>query len=96
MDKLLDFTGKVAVVTGGSRGLGRQMALALAERGADVVITSRKAEACEEVAAEIEAMGRKALAYGCHVGHWDEVGDMVDAVYEHFGRIDILINNAGM
>ena len=57
MDKLLDFTGRVALVTGGSRGLGRQMALALAERGANVVVTSRKAEACAEVAAEIEGYG---------------------------------------
>lgn len=96
MDKLFDFTGKVALITGGSRGLGRQMALALAERGADVVITSRKLDACEEVAAEVEAMGRKAMAYACHVGHWDEIGGLVDAVYERFGRIDILINNAGL
>ena len=79
MDKLLDFTGQVAIVTGGSRGLGKEMALAMAERGADVVITSRKAESCEQVAAEIEAMGRRALAYGCHVGHWDEITGLVDA-----------------
>jgi NAD(P)-dependent dehydrogenase (short-subunit alcohol dehydrogenase family) len=96
MDKLLDFTGQVALVTGGSRGLGRQMALALAERGADVVVTSRKAEACAEVAAEIEALGRQAMAYGCHVGHWDEIDALVEATYERFGRIDVLINNAGM
>jgi len=96
MDKLLDFSGKVALVTGGSRGLGKEMALALAERGADVVITSRKADACEAVAEQIRSMGRKALPYGCHVGHWDEVGAMVDAAYEAFGRVDILINNAGM
>ena len=96
MDKLLDFTGKFALVTGGSRGLGKAMALALAERGADVVITSRKADACEAVAAEIQAMGRQAMAYGCHVGHWDELGTLVDAAYERFGQIDILINNAGM
>jgi len=96
MDKLLDFTGRVAPVTGGSRGLGRQMALALAERGANVVVTSRKAEACAEVAAEIEAMGRQAMAYGCHVGHWDEIDGLVEAAYSRFGRIDVLINNAGM
>ena len=70
MDELLDFSGKVALVTGGSRGLGREMALALAARGADVIITSRKADACEAVAAEIEALGREALPFGCHVGHW--------------------------
>ena len=96
MDQLLDFTGQVALVTGGSRGLGKAMALALAERGADLIITSRKAEACEEVAAQIEAMGRQAMAYGCHVGHWDEIDGLVDAAYARFGKIDILINNAGM
>jgi NAD(P)-dependent dehydrogenase (short-subunit alcohol dehydrogenase family) len=72
------------------------MALAMAERGADVVVTSRKADACEEVAAEIEAMGRQAMAYGCHVGHWDEIDALIDAAYERFGKIDICINNAGM
>lgn len=96
MDKLLDFTGKVALITGGSRGLGKEMALAMAERGADVIITSRKADACEEVAAQIEAMGRQALAYGCHVGHWDEIEGLVNAAYEKFGRVDVLVNNAGM
>ena len=96
MDDLLNFTGKVALVTGGSRGLGREMALALAARGADVVITSRKADACESVAAEIEALGRQAMAYGCHVGHWGEIDAMVEAAYERFGKVDILINNAGM
>lgn len=96
MDKLLDFSGKVALITGGSRGLGRELAFALAERGASVAITSRKADACETVATEIQALGQEALAYGCHVGHWDELDGLVDAVYERFGRIDILINNAGM
>ncbi len=96
MDQLLDFSGQVALVTGGSRGLGKAMALALAERGADLIITSRKAEACEEVAAQIEAMGRQAMAYGCHVGHWDEIDGLVDAAYARFGKINILINNAGM
>ena len=96
MDDLLDFEGKVALVTGGSRGLGRQMALALAERGADVVVTSRKAEACEAVAGEIEALGRRSLAYGCHVAKWDEIEGLVDSTYSEFGKVDILINNAGM
>ncbi|MEM7099377.1 MAG: SDR family oxidoreductase [Pseudomonadota bacterium] len=96
MDELFDFTGQVAIVTGGSRGMGREMALALAARGADVVITSRKADACEAVAAEIESMGRQALAYGCHVAKWDELDGLVDAAYERFGKVDILINNAGM
>ena len=96
MDELFDFTGKVALVTGGSRGLGRQMALAFARRGADVVITSRKAESCEACAQEIRELGREALAYGCHVGHWDEIDGLIDAAYARFGKVDILVNNAGM
>ena len=96
MDELLDFTGKVALVTGGSRGLGREMSLALARRGADVVVTSRKAESCEEVAKEIEALGQRALAYGCHVAKWDDLDGLVESAYAKFGKIDILINNAGM
>ena len=96
LDDLLDFSGQVAVVTGGSRGMGREMALALAARGADVVITSRKADACESVAKEIEALGRQALPYGAHVAHWDELDGLVEAAYERFGKVDILINNAGM
>jgi len=96
VDNLFDFSGKVALITGGSRGLGREMALAMAERGADVVVTSRKADACEAVAKDIEAMGRQAMAYGCHVGHWDELDGLVAAAYDRFGRVDILVNNAGM
>jgi len=96
MDELLDFTGQVALVTGGSRGLGKEMALAMAARGADVVVTSRKLNACEEVARQIEGMGRSALAYACHVGRWEEIQGLVDAAYEKFGKVDILINNAGL
>ena len=96
MDELFDFTGKVALVTGGSRGLGREMVLAFAARGADVVITSRKAHNCEAVADEVRALGREALPYGCHVGHWDELQGLADAAYERFGKVDILVNNAGM
>ena len=66
-----DLSGRVALVTGGSRGLGRQMALAFAAHGADVVIASRKLEQCESTAAEVEALGRRALPYACHVGQWD-------------------------
>jgi NAD(P)-dependent dehydrogenase (short-subunit alcohol dehydrogenase family) len=91
-----DLSGKVALVTGGSRGLGREMVLAFARAGADVVITSRKLDNCHAVAAEVEALGRKALPYACHVGHWDEIGPLVDAAYEAFGKVDILVNNAGM
>ncbi|HET6663973.1 MAG TPA: glucose 1-dehydrogenase [Acidimicrobiales bacterium] len=89
--------GKVALVTGGSRGLGREMVLALARAGADVAITSRKLEACEGLAAEVEATtGRRTFAHGCHVGHWDEVGGLVDATYDALGKVDVLVNNAGM
>ena len=89
-------TGKVVVVTGGSKGLGRAMALGFAEAGADVVVASRKVEACEEVAASIRAMGRRALAVGCHVGDWDQCAALVDATVAEFGRVDVLVNNAGI
>jgi NAD(P)-dependent dehydrogenase (short-subunit alcohol dehydrogenase family) len=92
---LFDLTGKVALITGGSRGLGRQMALAFAEQGADVIVTSRSLESCEEVAAAVEAMGRQAMPYACHVGHWDELEGLVDAAYNRFGKVDVLVNNAG-
>jgi NAD(P)-dependent dehydrogenase (short-subunit alcohol dehydrogenase family) len=93
----IDLSGRVALVTGGSRGLGRSMVRAFAEAGADVVITSRKAEACERLADEItQETGRAALPYACHVGHWDELDGLVDAAYERFGKVDILVNNAGM
>jgi NAD(P)-dependent dehydrogenase (short-subunit alcohol dehydrogenase family) len=95
--QLYDLTGRVALVTGGSRGLGREMVRAFAAQGADVVIVSRKQESCEELAREIEATtGRQAMAYGCHVGRWDELDGLVDAVYERFGKVDVLVNNAGM
>ncbi|MFT5032726.1 MAG: NAD(P)-dependent dehydrogenase (short-subunit alcohol dehydrogenase family) [Bacteroidia bacterium] len=93
---LLDMTGKVVLITGGSRGLGRAMALAFAEQGADIIVASRKLENCQAVAAEVEALGRQALAYACHVGHWHELEGLVDAAYARFGRVDVLINNAGM
>ncbi|MFP6748247.1 MAG: SDR family NAD(P)-dependent oxidoreductase, partial [Alphaproteobacteria bacterium] len=92
----IDMSGKVVVITGGSRGLGRAMALAFAEAGADLVITSRKIESCAATAKEIEALGRRAMAHACHVGYWDQVDGLVDAVYERFGKIDVLVNNAGM
>jgi len=92
----LSAAGKVAVVTGGSKGLGRAMALGFAEAGAEVVVASRKLEACEAVAAEIRALGRRALAVACHVGDWDQCAALVDAAVAEFGRIDILVNNAGI
>jgi NAD(P)-dependent dehydrogenase (short-subunit alcohol dehydrogenase family) len=95
MSDLFDLTGKVALVTGGSRGLGYQMVKAFAAHGADVFITSRKHEACEKVAAEVRSMGRKAGAYACNVGNWPELDGLVDAAYMAFGKVDILVNNAG-
>jgi NAD(P)-dependent dehydrogenase (short-subunit alcohol dehydrogenase family) len=92
-----DLTGKVAVVTGGSRGIGRALSEGFAAAGADVVIASRKIENCEEVAADVRATtGRDALAVACHVGHWDDCSRLADAVYDRFGRCDVLVNNAGM
>jgi NAD(P)-dependent dehydrogenase (short-subunit alcohol dehydrogenase family) len=91
-----DLGGKVALVTGGSRGLGREMALAFARAGADVVIASRKRENCDATAREIEALGRRALAHACHVGDWDALGELAERAWSHFGRVDVLVTNAGM
>lgn len=97
LDSLHDLSGKTAVVTGGSRGIGRAIAQILAEAGADVVIASRKLDNCVTAAEEIaETTGRKPLPVACHVGRWDDCNDLVDTTLEHFGRLDILINNAGM
>ena len=95
-DSLFDLMGKVALVTGGSRGLGREMVLAFASAGADVVIASRKLEACEKVAREVEALGRKAIAVAAHVGRWSDNDKLAEKAYASFGRVDILVNNAGM
>jgi NAD(P)-dependent dehydrogenase (short-subunit alcohol dehydrogenase family) len=96
-DDLFDLTGRVVLVTGGSRGLGREMAFAAAQCGADVVIASRNLESCVVTAEEISAStGRTAFPYQVHVGRWDQLDGLVDAAYERFGRVDVLINNAGM
>lgn len=92
---IIDLSGKVALVTGGSRGLGKEIALAYAEAGADVIVASRKLDACEAVAAEIEAMGRQALPFSANVGHWEGCDELVEAAYARFGKVDILVNNAG-
>jgi NAD(P)-dependent dehydrogenase (short-subunit alcohol dehydrogenase family) len=92
-----DLTGRVAVVTGGSRGLGRAMAQAFAAAGADIVIASRHEQACVEAAREIAGQtGREVMAYGLHVGQWDDLEPFVDAVCQRFGHIDVLVNNAGI
>jgi NAD(P)-dependent dehydrogenase (short-subunit alcohol dehydrogenase family) len=96
MDPLFDLTGKIALVTGGSRGLGYQMVKAFAVRGADVIIASRKLENCEAVAEEVRALGRKAHAISAHVGKWDECDRLIEEAYAAMGRVDILVNNAGM
>ena len=95
--ELFDLSGKVAVVTGGSRGIGKSVVFGLAAAGADVVIASRKIDNCRTVAAEVEAVtGRKALAVGCDVGRWADCDALVDTVYMTFGRCDVLVCNAGM
>ncbi|MBD3733132.1 MULTISPECIES: SDR family oxidoreductase [unclassified Sphingopyxis] len=95
-DPLFDFTGKIILVTGGSRGLGYQMVKAFAERGADIIVASRKLDNCEAVAAECRALGRRALPFAAHVGKWAECDALIDAAYTEFGRVDVLVNNAGM
>lgn len=95
MTNLFDLTGKVALVTGGSRGLGYQMVKAFAAHGADVFITSRKLDSCDKVAAEVRAMGRRAATHACNVANWNELEGLVDAAYGAFGKVDILVNNAG-
>jgi NAD(P)-dependent dehydrogenase (short-subunit alcohol dehydrogenase family) len=94
---LFDLTGKVALVTGGSRGLGAETVRAFAAAGADVVIASRDADSCRALAEEIEReTGRRALAHACHVGRWAEVEGLAEAAFAAFGRVDVLVNNAGM
>jgi len=97
IEKLFDLSGKVALVTGGSRGLGREMVLAFARAGADVVIASRKLDACEATAKEVEReTGRRALPLACHVGKWAEVEALAERAYGAMGHVDVLVNNAGM
>jgi NAD(P)-dependent dehydrogenase (short-subunit alcohol dehydrogenase family) len=95
-DPYFDLTGKVALVTGGSRGLGRQMVLAFAERGAEVIVASRKLDNCEKVAAEARELGRRALPFAVHAAKWDAIDELIEAAYIEFGHVDILVNNAGM
>ena len=97
MSDLFDLTGKVAVVTGGSRGIGRAIAEGFAAAGADVVIASRKLDSCETAAKEITAAtGRRVLPVATHVGRWADCDELADTVYREFDRCDVLVNNAGM
>ena len=93
--ELFDLTGKVAIVTGGGSGPGRQTAKALAEAGADVMLCARKAEHCEEVAAELEQLGRRALPLRCDVRDAAQIEDAVRRTVDEFGRVDVLVNHAG-
>ena len=93
--ELFNMSGRTAIVTGGSVGLGRQMAEALAEQGANVVLCARKKERCAQAAEEIQRLGAQTMALGCDVRNPAEVQAVVDATLSAFGRIDILINNAG-
>jgi gluconate 5-dehydrogenase len=95
--KLFDLTGKIAIVTGSTKGIGRAMASGLAQAGASVVVSSRKQDLCEKVASEIEAeTGSMTLGLACHAGDWDAIPGFIAAVYERFGHIDVLVNNAGI
>jgi NAD(P)-dependent dehydrogenase (short-subunit alcohol dehydrogenase family) len=91
------FDGRVVVVTGGSRGLGREMVSGFARAGATVVVASRDAERCRAVAEQVTAeTGQAATGIGFHVGHWDDCDRLVDEVQARYGRLDVLVNNAGM
>ena len=94
--QLFDLTGRVALVTGGSIGLGRQVAQAFAEMGADVILCARKRERCEQAAEELQELGVRARALGCDVTSAEQVQDVVQTALREFGRIDILVNNAGI
>jgi len=95
--ELFDLTGRVAIVTGSTKGIGRAMAEGLARAGASVVVSSRKQELCDEVADEIRAAtGADVFPRACHVGDWDAIPGFIDAVHQRFGRIDALVNNAGI
>ncbi len=95
VQELLNLKGKVAVITGGSRGLGLQMAEALGEMGARVAITARKKDELDEAVAHLRKLGIEAKAYVCDIGKREQVAPLADSVLKDFGRVDILVNNAG-
>jgi NAD(P)-dependent dehydrogenase (short-subunit alcohol dehydrogenase family) len=94
---LFDLNGKVAIVTGSTKGIGRAMVEGLARAGASVVVSSRKQDLCDQIANEIaDATGSDAIGLACHVGDWDAIPPFIATVEERFGRIDVLVNNAGI
>jgi len=95
-DPLFDLSGRIVLVTGGSRGLGLEMVRAFAARGADVIIASRKLDACEAAAEDVRQLGRRAIALSVNMSHWDQAGRLAETAWAAFGRLDILVNNAGM
>lgn len=92
--KLFDLSGKIALVTGASRGIGEASAKLLAAHGAHVIISSRRADGCNRVAEEIIAAGGKASAFPCHIGDMEQIDAIVEHVQQTHGRLDILVNNA--
>ena len=96
LHELINLKDKVAIVTGGARGIGKFIAIGLAEAGANVVVASRKLEKCREAAAELEALGSKSLAVECDLGSVDMIDALVDTVMETYGTVDILVNNSGV
>jgi len=97
VSEIFDLSGKVAIVTGGTRGIGNSMARGLAGAGATVVVTGRKQDACDAAAKKIaDQSGRKALGVACHMGDWDQIDALVDRAWKECGRIDVLVNNAGI
>ena len=97
LSPLFDLTGRVAIVTGSTKGIGRAMVQGLAGAGATVVVSSRKQELCDQVAREVAAAtGSTALGLACHVGEWEQIPHFVEEVHQRLGRIDVLVNNAGI
>ncbi len=96
MSELFDLSGKIAIVTGGSRGLGQALCLGLAKAGADVVVASRRLGACRDVAKQVEDLGRRALPVACDMAQWEQIDRLAEQCFEHFGRCDVLVNNAGV